>query len=74
MLIVTGFDHNGHQAIPQKLKKFGTYRKIVKLYGIKFTFILIFINSFNIINPLKPKLNPSAQRCLTRHFTGDFAS
>jgi hypothetical protein len=25
-------------------------------------------------NPLTPKLNPSAQRCLTRFFTGDFAS
>jgi hypothetical protein len=27
-----------------------------------------------IINPLMPELNPSAQRCLTRFFTGDFAS
>jgi hypothetical protein len=26
------------------------------------------------INPLTPELNPSAQRCLTRLFTGDFAS
>jgi hypothetical protein len=26
------------------------------------------------INPLTPELNPSAQRCLTRFFTGDFAS
>jgi hypothetical protein len=25
-------------------------------------------------NSLKPELNPSAQRCLTRFFTGDFAS
>jgi hypothetical protein len=25
-------------------------------------------------NPLTPELNPSAQRCLTRFFTGDFAS
>jgi hypothetical protein len=24
------------------------------------------------INRLKPELNPSAQRCLTRFFTGDF--
>jgi hypothetical protein len=24
------------------------------------------------INPLTPELNPSAQRCLTRYFTGDF--
>jgi hypothetical protein len=27
-----------------------------------------------IINPLTQELNPSAQRCLTRFFTGDFAS
>jgi hypothetical protein len=26
------------------------------------------------INPLKPELNPSAQRCLTRFITEDFAS
>jgi hypothetical protein len=26
------------------------------------------------VNPLTPELNPSAQRCLTRFFTGDFAS
>jgi hypothetical protein len=25
-------------------------------------------------NPLTPKLNPSAQRCLTRFFTGNFSS
>jgi hypothetical protein len=25
-----------------------------------------------IINPLTPELNPLAQRCLTRYFTGDF--
>jgi hypothetical protein len=27
-----------------------------------------------IFNPLALELNPSAQRCLTRFFTGDFAS
>jgi hypothetical protein len=27
-----------------------------------------------IVNPLTPELNPSAQRCLTRFFTGDFAA
>jgi hypothetical protein len=27
-----------------------------------------------MINPLTPELNPSAQRCLTRFFTEDFAS
>jgi hypothetical protein len=26
------------------------------------------------IKPLMPKFNPSAQRCLTRFVTGDFAS
>jgi hypothetical protein len=26
------------------------------------------------INPLTPELNPSAQRCMTRFFNGDFAS
>jgi hypothetical protein len=28
----------------------------------------------NLINPLTPELNPSAQRCLTRFFIGDFSS
>jgi hypothetical protein len=33
------------------------------------------MNTYNcLINPLTPELNPSAQRCLTRFFTGDFAS
>jgi hypothetical protein len=27
-----------------------------------------------ILNPFTPELNPSAQRCRTRIFTGDFAS
>jgi hypothetical protein len=27
-----------------------------------------------VLNPLTPELNPSAQRCLTRFFTGDFTS
>jgi hypothetical protein len=26
------------------------------------------------LNPLTPELNPSAQRCMTRFFTGDFSS
>jgi hypothetical protein len=29
---------------------------------------------YGLINPLTLELNPSAQRCLTRFFTGDFAS
>jgi hypothetical protein len=28
----------------------------------------------HLINHLTPELNPSAQRCLARFFTGDFAS
>jgi hypothetical protein len=32
------------------------------------------VRSAHGINPLTPELNPSAQRCLTRFFTGDFAS
>jgi hypothetical protein len=28
----------------------------------------------NQFNPLTPELNPSAQQCLTRFSTGDFAS
>jgi hypothetical protein len=34
----------------------------------------IITNVSHFINPLKPELNPSAQRRLTRFFTGDFAS
>jgi hypothetical protein len=30
-------------------------------------------NSVKAINPITLELNPSAQRCLTRFFTGDFA-
>jgi hypothetical protein len=32
-----------------------------------------FVN-FAFNKPLTPELNPSAQRCLTRFFIGDFAS
>jgi hypothetical protein len=34
---------------------------------------IVILKSY-FINPLKPELNPSAQRCLMRFFTGDFAS
>jgi hypothetical protein len=44
----------------------------------KFTFCRLMFSSsvFRVmsVNPLKPELNPSAQRCLTRFFTGDFVS
>jgi hypothetical protein len=32
------------------------------------------VNVGLVINPLTPEFNPSAQRCLTRFFTQDFAS
>jgi hypothetical protein len=32
------------------------------------------VNKRYELNPLTPELNPSTQRCLTRFFTGDFAS
>jgi hypothetical protein len=31
-------------------------------------------NELHFFNPLTLELNPSAQRCLTRFLTGDFAS
>jgi hypothetical protein len=31
-------------------------------------------DTVDVINHLTPELNPSAQRCLPRFFTGDFAS
>jgi hypothetical protein len=31
-------------------------------------------NRLGEVNPLTPELNPSAQRCLTQLFIGDFAS
>jgi hypothetical protein len=31
------------------------------------------IHHGSYFNPLMPELNPSAQRCLTSYFTGDFA-
>jgi hypothetical protein len=39
------------------------------------TLIINFPKSIvSIVNPLMPELNPSAQRCLTKFFTADFAS
>jgi hypothetical protein len=34
----------------------------------------LYRRSNTYLNPLTPELNPSAQRCLTRFFTGNFAS
>jgi hypothetical protein len=36
--------------------------------------VIIIFQTIHSINHLTPELNPSAQRCLTRFFTGDFAS
>jgi hypothetical protein len=45
------------------------------LIALLVTTDLIWGNScFNKLNPLTPELNSSAQRCLTRFFTGDFFS
>jgi hypothetical protein len=41
--------------------------------SISIVFMIIPVTDQNI-NPLTLELNPSAERCLTRHFTGDFAS
>jgi hypothetical protein len=35
---------------------------------------IITVSHITVFNPLTPELNPSAQRCLMRFFTGDFAS
>jgi hypothetical protein len=32
------------------------------------------VKKIQLFKPLMPELNPSAQRCLTRFYTGDFAS
>jgi hypothetical protein len=39
-----------------------------------FLIFLFFKQKSTTVNPLTPELNRSAQRCLTRFFTGDFAS
>jgi hypothetical protein len=46
---------------------------IISTYGRTHTSDIQF-HFTNHINPLTPELNPSAQHCLTRFFTGDFAS
>jgi hypothetical protein len=49
--------------ISWKSEKYISFLRRCEIYE----FILLF-------NPLTPELNPSAQRCLKRFFTGDFAS
>jgi hypothetical protein len=34
----------------------------------------LYMHTLTCLNPLTPELKPSTQRCLTRFFTGDFAS
>jgi hypothetical protein len=51
----------------------------VELYQMfsfgSFALLLIYVHNFlRMINHLTPELNPSAQRCLTKYFTGDFVS
>jgi hypothetical protein len=49
----------------------------VPLFLSDFSKTLIFWTEFffdKYFNHLTPELNPSAQRCLTRFFTGDFGS
>jgi hypothetical protein len=36
--------------------------------------VIVLLVFKGFINALTPKLNPSAQRCLTRFLNGDFAS
>jgi hypothetical protein len=36
--------------------------------------INLYVAELLVVNPLTPESNPSAQRCLARFFTGDFAS
>jgi hypothetical protein len=53
---------------------------IVSLESARFRFcksaqeehVLLVLKDY--LNPLTPELNPSAQRCLTSFFTGNFAS
>jgi hypothetical protein len=57
----------------------GMRSKISDPSGITYTILqqttIIFYNlPPKFINPLTPELNPSAQRCLARYFTGDIAS
>jgi hypothetical protein len=53
------------------------WEEILKLKlrgGNKFTFSSCLMENVVAINTLTPELNPSAQRCLRRFITGDFAS
>jgi hypothetical protein len=68
-------------AVPSKLAERRTDRQTVmtKLWSL-FAMLptrrikLIISYVFFWVKPLKPELNPPVQRCLTRFFTGNFAS
>jgi hypothetical protein len=47
-------------------------RKIKYIYYKRPVVVILCVTGFNI-NPLTPELNPSAQRCLMKYLTGDFA-
>jgi hypothetical protein len=52
-----------------------SHKLIIPIYYLSYCKLFISVYQYkNPINPLTPELNPSAQRCLTRLFTGDFAS
>jgi hypothetical protein len=42
--------------------------------GLNLSIVTVSVHCRYLINPLTPELNPSAQRCLTRFFSGAFAS
>jgi hypothetical protein len=47
---------------------------LTNLYQMMLPKKLLLLLLSKVINPLMLELNPSVQRCLTRFFTGDFAS
>jgi hypothetical protein len=69
--VYTCFGRMAQISLPWKYKNFSLKFKISQTL-----FLSPFLHYYPLdnINPLTPELNPSAQRCLTRYFTGDFAS
>jgi hypothetical protein len=65
-----------------RLRKEQSIWKITRLLSMHFTLIPFYFLPLRpirfpdhlTVNPLTPELNPSAQRCLTKFFTGDFSS
>jgi hypothetical protein len=79
---VTGLEDDAIFSSSESMSKW-SYTSVVRirLHGAGsdgFNFRLLeckhFINWLGkLFNPLTPELNPSAQRCLPRFFTGDFS-